>query len=286
MKTVVSTVLKGRNCVVDLTRPRIMGVLNVTPDSFSDGGCYLHAEAAVQQGLRLQSEGADIIDVGGESTRPGAPPVSPEQELERIIPVIAGLRCHSDVPISVDTNKSLVAREAVAAGANFVNDISGGSFDILMFETVAASGAGLVLMHTRGTPATMQQNTTYVDLVAEVEDFLRQAAKRAIAAGVGAEYVAIDPGIGFGKSAVGNLLLLNQLGRFHDLGYPLLLGTSRKSFIGTILKQDDPAQRLYGTLATVAVGVGQRVQLFRVHDVREVRETALVAWAIREQQLP
>lgn len=263
-----------------------MGVVNVTPDSFSDGGCYLHAEAAVQRGLRLLSEGAHIIDVGGESTRPGAPSVSAEQELERIIPVIAGLRCRSDVPISVDTSKSLVARQAIAAGANFVNDISGGSFDPRILETVAEFGAGLVLMHTRGMPATMQQNTAYMDLVAEVENFLRQATQRALAAGVRSEFIAIDPGIGFGKSATGNLQLLNQVGRFHHLGYPLLLGTSRKSFIGTILKQDEPAQRLYGTLATVAAGVGQGVQLFRVHDVRAAGEAALVAWAIREQQLP
>lgn len=286
MSAVASAVWKGRGCTLDLTYPRFMGVVNVTPDSFSDGGRYLQAGAAIEQALQLQVEGADIVDIGGESTRPGAPPVAVDQELERVLPVIAGVRRRSEVLISVDTTKAQVAREAVAAGANFVNDISGGSFDPQMFTTVARSGAGLVVMHTRGTPATMQHNTSYGDLVPEVESFLRQAAEAAQAAGVRHDYIAIDPGIGFGKSAAGNLALLHQAGRFHRLGFPLLLGTSRKSFIGAILQQDDPEQRLYGTLATVAAGVGQGVQLFRVHDVRATREAALVAWAIREQRLP
>jgi dihydropteroate synthase len=263
-----------------------MAVLNVTPDSFTDGGDYLEVSAAVERGLEMAEQGADIIDIGGESTRPGAPAVPSDVELERVIPVIDGLRRHTSIPLSIDTSKAPVARAALAAGVNFVNDISGLCFDEDMATVVAAAGAGLFLMHTRGCPEQMQKNTDYQDLLAEVVAFLQVAINTARAAGVAAECLAVDPGIGFAKNAMGNLALLKSLSTLHQLGCPILLGTSRKSFIGQILHQDDPRQRLYGTLATVALGVAQGVQLFRVHDVRPAREAALVAWAIREQKLP
>jgi len=281
-----ATVLVGRDCVLDLAQPCIMGVLNVTPDSFSDGGDYLDVAAAIEHGLKMVEQGAGILDIGGESTRPGAPAVSPEAELERVIPVIEGLRHHTRIPLSIDTSKAPVARAALVAGANFVNDISGLNFDNGMAAVVAAAGAGLFLMHTRGCPEQMQKNTDYQDLLAEVVNFLRAAVNQARAAGIGADRLAVDPGIGFAKNVAGNLALLKHLSALHQLGCPILLGTSRKSFIGRILHQDDPRQRLYGTLATVALGVAQGVQLFRVHDVLPARDTALVAWAIREQQFP
>jgi len=278
--------LFGRDCCLDLRQPAIMGILNVTPDSFSDGGRFVEPEAAVRQGLLLQSEGAALLDIGGESTRPGAIAVSVDEELSRVIPVIEKLRRETDLPLSIDTTKALVAREALAAGANFINDISGLSFDPEMTRVAAETGAGLFLMHTRGRPEVMQLDTGYQRLVPEVIAALGLSAQVALAAGIGLEALAVDPGIGFGKNALGNLELLHHLAEFHQLGCPILLGTSRKSFIGTVLQQADPRQRLAGTLATVALGVQQGVQLFRVHDVRQVREAALVAWAIREQQLP
>ncbi len=281
-----ATILVGRDCVLDLTRPGMMAILNVTPDSFSDGGDYIEVSAAVERGLEMAEQGAAVLDVGGESTRPGARPVSAEAELERVIPVIEGLRRHTSTPLSIDTQKAPVARVALAAGANFVNDISGLSFDSSMAVEIAAAGAGLFLMHTRGTPQQMQKNTDYQDLLNEVIQYLQGSIFRARSAGISAERLAVDPGIGFAKNVAGNLLLLKNLAALHQLGCPILLGTSRKSFIGKILHQDDPRQRLYGTLATIALGVAQGVQLFRVHDVRPAREAALVAWAIREQQFP
>ena len=283
---VCSRVLVGRDCCLSLEQPGMVAVLNVTPDSFSDGGTYLPVAAAVERGLEMEAEGAAVLDIGGESTRPGARPVPVDEELERVIPVIEGLRRHSSIPLSVDTSKSQVAREALSSGANFVNDISGLTFDADMAGVVASAGAGVFLMHTRGRPDVMQQHTDYRDLLAEVIDFLRAGVHRACVAGISRERVAVDPGIGFAKSVHGNLELMSHLGLFHQFGCPVLLGTSRKSFIGNILQQDDPRQRLYGTLATVALGVAQGVQLFRVHDVRAAREAALVAWAIREQRLP
>jgi dihydropteroate synthase len=263
-----------------------MGILNVTPDSFSDGGDYLAAERALRQGLRLLADGADLIDIGGESSRPGAAPVSQQEELDRVVPVIERLRNETDLPLSVDTTKSAVARAAILAGANYINDISGLRFDAGMAAVAAESGAGLFLMHTRGTPRDMQKQTAYADLLAEVTAYLRQGIDLALAAGVSPRALAVDPGIGFGKSVAGNLTLLRHLERLHELGYPVLLGTSRKSFIGRILDQDDPRRRLAGTLATLALAVDKGVQIFRVHDVRAARETVLVAWAIREGRLP
>jgi len=263
-----------------------MGILNITPDSFSDGGRYLDGEEAIQQGLAMQQEGAAILDIGGESTRPGSLPVSAEEELERVIPVIEGLRRQTDLPLSIDTRKSLVAQKAVAAGANFINDISSLNFDPKMAAVAAESGAGLFLMHSRGRPEVMQQDTEYQDLLAEVISSLCQSIDLALTAGVERYRLAVDPGIGFGKSVSGNLDLLHHLDELHQLDCPIMLGTSRKSFLGAILNQTNPQERLFGTLATIAAGVDQGVQIFRVHDVRPAREAALVAWAIRERKLP
>jgi dihydropteroate synthase len=236
--------------------------------------------------MQLLEEGACLLDIGGESSRPGAQPVSTAEELKRILPVIEGLRQKTDLPLSIDTNKATVAREAIAAGANFINDISGLNFDPGMAAVAAETGAGLFLMHTRGRPEVMQQNISYRNLLTEVIDSLRLSLERALIAGVEQSQLAVDPGIGFGKSAEGNLELLHHLEKLHQLNYPVLLGTSRKSFLGTILNLEDPLERLSGTLATVALGVSQGVQIFRVHDVRQAKEAALVAWAIREQCLP
>jgi dihydropteroate synthase len=263
-----------------------MGVLNVTPDSFSDGGQYYGVEQALGQALQLIDEGADLIDIGGESSRPGAARVATDEELDRVIPVIERLRGVTDLPLSVDTTKSAVARAAVLAGANYINDISGLHFDSAMAAVAAETGAGVFLMHTRGTPQEMQQDTHYEDLLAEVGDYLQRSIDLALEAGVSPRGVAIDPGIGFGKSAEGSLQLMGHLAEFHRFGYPILLGTSRKSFIGRILDRAEPLQRVSGTLATVALGVAQGVQLFRVHDVRAAKDAALVAWAIREGRLP
>ncbi len=263
-----------------------MGVLNVTPDSFSDGGRFEDPRRAVEQGLQMEQEGADLLDIGGESTRPGALPIPAEEEIARVVPVIEKLRRKTDLPISIDTNKASVARAAMAAGANFINDISGLMFDPQMAGVAAETSAGLFLMHTRGRPDVMQQDTKYFDLREEVCAGLQQSINAALDAGIELERLAVDPGIGFGKDARGNLELLHHLDDLHCFNCPILLGTSRKSFIGQIIKQDDPGQRLAGTLATVAIGVDQGVQLFRVHDVRPAYDAAMVAWAIREKKLP
>jgi len=272
--------LLGRTARLLLDRPRIMAVLNVTPDSFSDGGRYVDRDAALRRVEQMVAEGADLIDVGGESTRPGAAAVPEAQELERVVPVVEAIHARFDIPVSVDTNKSAVAAASMQAGAEFINDISGFSFDPEMAAVAAATGAGVFLMHTRGRPETMQRQTVYADIVAEVIAVLREAVQAATAAGIPSAKISVDPGIGFGKSAAGNLELLRRLGELRVLGLPILLGTSRKSFIGKVLGIDDPPQRLHGTLATVALGVAAGAQIFRVHDVRAARETALMAWAV------
>ncbi len=275
-----ASTLSGRSCHLDCTRPLIMGILNLTPDSFSDGGRFVRLEAALQQARQMVAEGADLIDIGGESTRPGAPVVSAEEELERVLPALEALARECPLPLSVDTSKSQVARAALAAGAEFINDISGFNFDPEMAATVAAAGAGAFLMHTRGRPRTMQQETVYADLAGEVLAGLAASLQQARAAGIAEERLAVDPGIGFAKDAAGNLEILRRLPEFLSLGRPLLLGTSRKAFIGRILDQPDPGRRLYGTLATVALGVAGGARLFRVHDVGPAREAAMTAWAV------
>jgi dihydropteroate synthase len=257
-----------------------MGILNVTPDSFSDGGRFLAVDAALARAHQLAEEGADLVDVGGESTRPGAPAVSEQEELDRVLPVIEALCREVPLPLSIDTTKSTVARAAVSVGASFINDVSGLTFDPAMAATVAETGAGLVVMHTRGRPATMQSDTRYADLVGDVLAALRTGFDRALAAGVPAERIVLDPGIGFGKDVAGNLELLRCLSDFAVLGQPLLLGTSRKSFIGRVLGQEDPQRRGAGTLATVALGVAAGARIFRVHEVAAAREAAQLAWAV------
>jgi len=275
-----SMVLEGRNCSFRIDRPYIVGILNVTPDSFSDGGQYLDVPGALAQGARMAAEGADLIDVGGESTRPGARRVSEQEEMDRVLPVVEALHREVGLPLSIDTTKSTVAREAVAAGVDFVNDISGLTFDAEMARVVADSGAGLIVMHTRGTPDTMQQDTRYADLFTDVFTALRRSIEVASAAGVDRNKLAVDPGIGFGKDVAGNLELLRRVADLAELERPIMLGTSRKSLIGRVLGKNDPTDRLAGALATVALGYAGGARLFRVHDVAASREAALMAQAV------
>lgn len=278
--------LRGRSCRLGLGQPLIMGILNVTPDSFSDGGRFLDHDRALQHALAMAGEGADLIDIGGESTRPGAAEVPADLELDRVVPVVEAVCRETGLPVSVDTFKSAVAREAVAAGAEFINDISGLQFDPDMARAVAESGAGLFLMHTRGRPGEMQNDTRYADLPGDVIASLAASLDQARAAGIAEEKLAVDPGIGFGKSQAGNLELLRRLGELHALGRPILLGTSRKSFIGRVLSQPEAPERLHGTMATVALGVERGAHIFRVHDVGPARETARMAWALCHGELP
>lgn len=272
--------LLGKTCRITLDCPRIMGILNVTPDSFSDGGDIRSMGDAVARARQMVAEGADLIDIGGESTRPGAAAVSLQEELDRVMPVLEALRHEIGVPVSIDTSKSEVAHTALQLGAEFVNDISGLRFDMRMAGVVAEMQAGLFIMHTRGRPEQMQANTVYRDLVTEVIGSLEESLGEALRAGVEADRIAIDPGIGFGKDAGGNLTLLRRVAALGRLGRPILLGTSRKGFLGKITAQPEPRQRLAGTLATVALGVAGGAALFRVHDVGPARETALTAWAV------
>jgi dihydropteroate synthase len=274
--------LFGRNCQLRLDRPLIMGVLNVTPDSFYDGGRYAQLDTILQHADQMISEGADLIDVGGESTRPGAPMVSVQEELDRTVPVVEALTKRFDQPVSIDTSKSVVAREAVASGAEFVNDISGLSFDPEMSKVVAECGAGLFLMHTRGRPDQMQADTEYDDVMCEVIAALRVGIEKAVASGVALTKISVDPGIGFGKSVEGNLEILQRLPELLGLGRPILLGTSRKSFIGKVLGHENPNDRLYGSLATIALGVAAGVRIFRVHDVAASRDVAMMTWAVKQ----
>lgn len=271
---------RGRQCSIPLDRPRIMGILNMTPDSFYGASRSPGPESALERARRIAADGADLIDVGGESTRPGAPAVSEDEECSRVVPVIEALRQEFDLPLSVDTTKSGVAAAALAAGANYVNDISGLQFDPGMAEVVAEYSAGLVVMHTRGRPDRMQADTRYEDLSGEVYRYLERSVAEACAAGIPRAAIAVDPGIGFGKDLAGNLALQRRLPELKGLGCAVLLGTSRKSFIGRILDQADPGNRLAGTLATVVAGVLRGAQIHRVHDVRAAREAADVAFAL------
>ncbi len=256
-----------------------MGVLNITPDSFSDGGRYLSREAALRRLGELQDEGADIIDIGGESTRPGSNPVSDEAEIDRVIPVIEAAAERVDVAISIDTTKASVARAALAAGAEIVNDISGLRFETRLADLAARSGAGLVLMHIRGLPRTMQQDIHYDDLLGEVAAELRESVNGALSAGCQSEQLVVDPGIGFGKTADQNLALIDQLDRIARLGYPVLVGPSRKSFMGKTLGLDVD-ERLEATLAACVVALLRGARVFRVHDVRPARRALDMAQAI------
>ncbi|MCX7925229.1 MAG: dihydropteroate synthase [Fimbriimonadales bacterium] len=262
-------------------RTLVMGVLNATPDSFYDGGRYATLDAALARAEQMLAEGADILDIGGESTRPGSEPVSEEEEIRRVIPLIETVAVRfPEAVISVDTTKSRVAHLALQAGACIVNDISGATFDPRMLEIVAQAGALVVLMHIQGTPQTMQQNPTYDDVVAEVKAILYAHARRAIDAGVLPQHIWLDPGIGFGKTVQHNLQLLRGLPELATLGFPVLVGTSRKSFIGHILGGLPPEERLEGTLATLALAVAWGADIVRVHDVKEAVRAVKVADAV------
>jgi dihydropteroate synthase len=253
-------------------RTLVMGVLNVTPDSFSDGGLFLDTHRAIEHGLRMAEEGADIIDVGGESSRPGSDPVSQDEELGRIIPVIEALASQLSIPISVDTYKAQVAERAIEAGAQMINDISGLRFDPQMPSVAARFDTPLILMHIKGTPKTMQQNPSYEDLMGEIITYLREGIALAErVGGVDPHQVIIDPGIGFGKRVEDNLMILKRLPELTCLGRPLIIGTSRKSFIGAVLNREVD-QRAIGTLATVAVSALKGAHIVRVHDVGPARQ--------------
>lgn len=272
--------LKLREHTLELGKKTyIMGIVNVTPDSFSDGGQHATVQAAVDHARRLVDEGADIIDIGGESTRPGAEPVPAEEELERVIPVVERLAPDIPVPISVDTYKAEVAEAALSAGAHMINDISALRLDTRLGEVVARAGVPVVLMHMKGLPRNMQENPQYDSVIGEILGFLRDAVARAESCGVPRENIVIDPGIGFGKTVAHNLEILKRLGEFRSLGLPILVGTSRKSLIGKVLNLPVD-QRLEGTAATVALAIASGADIVRVHDVRYMARVARMADAI------
>jgi dihydropteroate synthase len=252
-------------------RPLVMGIVNATPDSFSDGGKFAGAAAAIEHGLRLADEGADILDIGGESTRPYSQPVAANTELVRVLPVVASLAPRLAIPLSIDTSKALVAREALAAGVEIVNDITALAGDPQMLELAITQRAGVCAMHMQGTPQTMQENPTYGDVAAEVLDFLRRRRDELVAAGLDRARIALDPGIGFGKSHQHNLTLVANCRWFHALGCPLLVGPSRKAFIGKVLA-DKSLDRTAGTIGVALALAAQGVQIIRVHDVAPVRQ--------------
>jgi len=261
-------------------RAHVMGILNVTPDSFSDGGRYLEREKAVEHGIAMARDGADIIDVGGESTRPYSKKISIDEEMERVIPVIEALSRELSIPICIDTYKTEIAKMAIEAGASMINDISAFRFDPDLISVVQESGIPVILMHMKGTPDNMQDNPTYDDLIGEILDFLNSAVDRALNGGIHKDMIIIDPGIGFGKTFDHNLEIINALTKFHSFGRPILLGTSRKAFIGHILDRE-VHDRDTGTMATIAAGVMNGAHIVRVHDVKKGVETVKVIDAIK-----
>jgi len=263
------------------TRTLLMGVLNVTPDSFSDGGLFFDKEQAIAHGLKMVEEGADMIDIGGESTRPGSKPLDLGEELRRVIPVIESLAAKVDTPVSIDTYKSSVAKRALDAGAQILNDISGLNFDPGLARVAATANVPLILMHIRGIPETMQKDVHYDSLFSEILQSLKRSVERAETAGVNPEQIIIDPGIGFGKNLEDNLLIIRNLPEFRILGKPILLGTSRKSFIGKLLNGAGVAERLEGTLASTVIGIMNGAHIVRCHDVLQAKRAITIADAIR-----
>jgi len=274
---------RNRQLALEVT-PLVMGILNVTPDSFSDGGEYFQHEAAIEAALRMIDDGADLIDIGGESTRPGAEPVSATDELNRVLPVIAAIREKSDVPISIDTMKATVAEAALAEGADIVNDVSAMRMDAAMAGVVARLDVPLILMHMRGEPRTMQGDTHYDDLLSEVMGYLRDRKAVAVAAGIDSSQVLVDPGIGFGKSFDQNLELLHRADELSAIA-PVVIGSSRKAFIGSLTGQPAGSFRLAGSLATVAAAAMAGAAMVRVHDVRPTVDFLRVLRAI-ERAVP
>ena len=261
------------------TRPLLMGIVNVTPDSFSDGGRFLDSQAAVEHGLRLVDEGADILDIGGESTRPYSDPVGVREELNRISPVVQELSARTEVPLSIDTSKSAVAKVALDYGAEIINDVTGLDSDPAMVDLARDSRVAVCAMHMQGTPQTMQDDPRYDNVVDDIYSYLRQRRDALLAAGIEAERICLDPGIGFGKSHQHNLQLMTRSGHFHELGCPLLVGHSRKGFLAKILS-DKSADRTAATIGGALALAAQGVQIIRVHDVRPVREALLAFEAV------
>lgn len=262
---------------LSLDRPRIMGIVNVTPDSFSDGGSFLAEQAAIDHGLRLAEEGADILDIGGESTRPGSDTVAVHEELRRVMPVIEGLRARTDVAISIDTRKSEVMRRAAAAGVDILNDVSALTHDPAALETAASTGLPVMLMHAQGDPKTMNDNPQYSDVVLDVFDFLESRIHACEAAGIPKAKLVVDPGIGFGKHLPHNVAVLSAMSLYHGLGVPVLLGASRKKLIGQLCNVEDAKDRVPGSIGAALHSVAQGVQIVRVHDVAATRQ-ALAVW--------
>ena len=273
MQSLLETARKGE-------RTLVMGILNITPDSFSDGGLFLHSRAAIDRAIQMAADGADIIDIGGESTRPNAEPLSETEELARVLPVIQALVRSIETPISIDTYKAAVARKAVHSGAAMVNDISALTFDPNMAATVAELGVPVCLMHIQGTPRNMQQNPVYDDVVTDVKNWLADRIAAAKLAGITDENIIVDPGFGFGKTVKHNLELLRRLRELTELGYPVLSGTSRKSTIGKVLGGLPPEERLEGTAATVALSIANGASIVRVHDVKEMARVARMTDAV------
>jgi dihydropteroate synthase len=273
--------LKFRGKELDLAgRTAVCGILNITPDSFSDGGRYAAADKAVDRALSMEDEGADLIDVGAESTRPGANPVSPEEEIKRLIPVVKELKSKLRIPLSIDTFKPETAREALLEGADIINDITGLREDNAMAELVARAGAGIVIMHMQGVPADMQNSPRYENAPLEVKSFLEKQAGKAVSAGIPAENIAVDPGIGFGKTTVHNLQLINSLDSLSLLGYPVFIGISRKSVIGDVLKLP-VGERTEGTAALAACSILRGAGIIRVHEVACMKKIALMTDAVK-----
>ena len=259
----------------------IMGILNITPDSFSDGGKYFDEDKAVRRAIQMAEDGADIIDIGGESTRPGSDPVTIEEELRRTVPVIKAVMKHVHIPVSIDTYKSEVAQRALDAGAAMINDISGLNFDREMAKVAAQHGVPVIIMHIKGEPKNMQQNPVYNALIPEICEYLKDAIKRAVDTGISADKIMIDPGIGFGKTFEHNLEIIHNLAEFKILGKPVMVGPSRKAFLGKILGDASPEERLEATAAAVAISIMNGAHMIRVHDVREMVKVAKVADAIK-----
>jgi dihydropteroate synthase len=273
--------LNIRGCEFDWDkRTYLMGILNVTSDSFSDGGDFNNLDSALSQAIKMSENGADIIDIGGQSTRPGAEQISLEEELNRVIPVINNIRQKLSIPISIDTTRAEVAQAAIQAGANLVNDISAGTFDEQMLSVVASFNVPLILMHIKGTPKTMQSLTNYQDLIREIYQFFELRIEAAIEAGIRRSHLIIDPGIGFAKTPAQNLEILRNIPFFKTLNLPILIGTSRKSFIGKILNENNPKKRGWGTAATCCVAIEKGANILRVHDVKEMFDVVRVAEAI------
>jgi len=277
-------IFKARGREMDFNTVRIMGILNITPDSFSDGGLFIESDKALDHALKMINEGADVIDAGGESTRPGAARVTAQQETARVVPVIRSLRAADEkIFISIDTYKSGTAYEAIKAGADIINDISGGTFDPEIMKIAAQTHAGFIIMHINGTPDKMQKNPVYspAGVIHDIKDYFRERISSALAAGIKKENLMLDPGIGFGKTLKDNFEIIDRLNEFKEFGIPLLVGTSRKSMIGKVLGLDAD-KILFGTAASVALCTAKGADMLRVHDVKEMKETALMTRAMSD----